>query len=426
MSLELELLHVIGNFDNYKVYAGQVEKLVKTGFLSPASELLFSILTEYYEKYGDTRPVEWVSLPAWAKLMSKKHNKMTSKDADTLRLVCDNLSTYSPPGGGESEVVMRLQAMDLAERVAPLVEDLAVTGNPDVLCDIKALIDTAEADISSVGNEHFVTDSIEDIIAAHVTAGGYEWRFDEMNVMAGPIRGGDMVIVFGRPEIGKTSFVISEVMHWATQFTGADEKVVIFNNEEGGSKLKLRAYTVALDKDAHDLSKIKDVELRFKAAVGGDRLLVYDNGTFSTRDVERVCDSIEPRVIVFNVIDKVDGFNKLSEVDRLRRVAQWARDLAKKYNAVVVCVGQADASAEGEKYLTKDQFYGSKTGIPGEADLMIGIGHDPNDGDHRYLHVSKNKLTGGARTDPKRKHGYAMALFDGSTGRYTNDVSRPF
>lgn len=420
MSIELDLLSLFGDYESYTKYNGHADKLVKSGFLSPITAQVYSVLDEYYTKYGDTKPLDWSSLTAWAMLMSKA--KLSKSQADLFRTVCDNVAAHAASVGSGDEVVMRLKTMDFGERAIPLLEDMATTGNPDALTDLKAMLDSTVASVSSTATESFVTGNIEDILKSHVSGGGLDWRFDEMNVMAGPIRYGDLVIVFGRPEIGKTSFVISEIMHWCTQMA-ADDKVIIFNNEEGGSKLVLRAYTAALNVDGNGLAVLPNPRDKFVAACGGDKLLVYDNSALSIRDVERVCESVKPKVIVFNVLDKVMGFDKLSEVERLRKVAVWARDLGKKYNAVVVCVGQADATAEAEKYLYMNQYYGSKTGVPGEADLMVGIGCDPNEPDLRFFHLCKNKLSGGPRSDPARSHGFAAAKFDKGTGRYVNHSS---
>lgn len=418
MSIELDLLSLLGDYGSYTKYSGHAEKLIKSGFLSPITEQVYAVLTEYYTKYGDTKVMEWAALPSWAALMSK--TKLSKTQADLFRTVCDNAKAHTIAGAGGDEIIMRLQTMDFGERAIPLLEDMAATGNPDALMDLKSMLDTTAASVSSTSTESFVTSNIEDIIKSHVSGGGLEWRFDEMNVMAGPIRFGDLVVVFGRPEVGKTSFVISELMHWCTQLTDPNDKVIIFNNEEGGSKLVLRAYTVALNVDGGKLSTLSDPRTKFLAATGGDRLLVYDNSALSTRDVERVCESVKPKVIVFNVLDKVLGFDKMNDVARVRQIAVWARDLGKKYNAVVVCVGQADASAEAEKYLYMNQYYGSKTGVPGEADLMIGVGCDPNEPDLRYFHLCKNKLSGGPKSDPARSHGFAVANFNKGTGRYVN------
>lgn len=421
MSIELDLLTLLGTFDSFNKYIKPVEKLCTNGALTEASRDIVAVLTEYYEKYGDTRPLDWASLGTWAVLVGKYGSKLPTKRKETLSQVALNLSTYTA-GASVGEVVTRLQAVDFAEQALPLLEEVATTGDPEKLADLKAMLETTIADVTSIFKEPFVTDDIDAILAHHVTGGGLDWRYDEMNIMVGPVRGSDLLIVLGRPEIGKTSFIISELMHWATQIA-PDEKVIIFNNEEAGDKLLLRCYTVALNMNAFDLAKVKDKKEAMTKALGGDKVLVYDDAGTTIRDVERVCENYKPKVIVFNVLDKISGFNKLDEVSRLRRISQWARELGKKYDAVVVCVCQADGTAEGEKYIFKNQIYGSKTGIPGEADVIIGVGYDPNEADVRYFHISKNKLTGGSRTDPARSHGYAAATFYKQTGRYVNLAS---
>lgn len=418
MSIELDLLSLLGTFESYNKYFAAIEKLSKTGALTETSRQVVDVMTEYYEKYGDTRPVDWNSIATWAAMLSKVGGKLSPKHKQSLQDVCSLLSTYTPTSTSK-EVVTRLQAIDFAEKALPILEEVAASGDPDKLSDLKSMLETAVADVSSVDSEPFVKDDIDAILSHHVTGGGVSWRYDEMNVMVGPLRAGDLAIVFGRPEIGKTSFVISELTNFATQI-GPDDKVVIFNNEEAGDKLLLRCYTTALNLDANKLSRVKDKKDAMVKALGGDKVLVYDDANTTVRDVERVCEAYKPKVIVFNVLDKVHGFTKMDEVARLRRIAQWARELGKKHEAIIICVCQADGTAEGEKYIFKNQIYGSKTGVPGEADVIIGVGYDPNEADIRYFHVSKNKLAGGPKSDPARSHGFGAAKFDKLTGRYVN------
>jgi hypothetical protein len=89
---------------------------------------------------------------------------------------------------------------------------------------------------------------------------------------------------------------------------------------------------------------------------------------------------------------------------------------------VVICIHQADASAEGVKWLNQSQLYGSKTGVQGEADVLIMIGatHEPGDENRRYISICKNKLPGGPRTEIALRRGKHEVMFDGDIARFTS------
>lgn len=413
MSIELDLLHVLKSVEGFNKY----QKYIKPDSISTEAGCMVEAMGAFHRRYGkDVTDLD--DFYTW--LVTVHLPTVPEKERKFFRACCDRLKTHSLSDSAD-EVIMRFECMAFAERVLPMVEQLAKDGDPDTLHDIKDILTVTYDEVASTGEEKFVKTPIADIIAKHVSGGGYEWRFEEMNLMAGPVRPGDFIIVFGRPETGKTSFVCSEVTHWAAQMA-PDDKIVFFNNEEEGDKIWLRTYTTALGVTASKLASLKDPESALKSALGGDRVLVYDDNDVTTYDVERICLTIQPKVVVFNVLEKVVGFSKDDETKRLKNLAKWARGLGKKYGCIVVAVWQADAAAEGERYLRKHQMYASKTGAPSEADLIIGIGatFDPAEEDFRFFHLSKNKLTGGPRSLPKRKHGYAVALFDSETGRYTN------
>ena len=232
-----------------------------------------------------------------------------------------------------------------------------------------------------------------------------------------------MIVVAGRPESGKTSHVIDQFVRPVIE-SEDDAVCLFFNNEEDGDKIRMRAYQCVLGKSGVDIARdVLKSSTDYKAKVG-KRFIVKDEPGMSTGYVEKQCKKHKPKVIVFNVLDKVYGFTKTSsnDVDRVRKLAQWARRLAKEYDAVVVCVCQADGSVEGERWFGQDKVYGSKTGIPGEADVLICLGHshDDKDKDHRFLTIAKNKTTGTSTTDPDKSHHKFVCGFEPSTGRFTD------
>jgi hypothetical protein len=154
-------------------------------------------------------------------------------------------------------------------------------------------------------------------------------------------------------------------------------------------------------------------------AIRNRRIDVYHDVGLSTSDVERVLRTGHYSLIAINILDKVSGFHKLEGVERLRALSVWTRQLADKYGVVFV-VAQADASAEGVRYLDQSQLYGSKTVMQADSDVQLMIGKDNNPGyeDMRYFSVVRNKTPGGPRTDPKMRHGKFECAFDGERARF--------
>lgn len=77
-------------------------------------------------------------------------------------------------------------------------------------------------------------------------------------------------------------------------------------------------------------------------------------------------------------------------------------------------------SGEGKKWLTMDNVANAKTSKQAEADFIIGIGalHDVGVENFRYIHLSKNKLSGDPDSDPSMRHARMEVLIEPQMARY--------
>lgn len=220
---------------------------------------------------------------------------------------------------------------------------------------------------------------------------------------------------------GKTSLALFFAQHWLKQTTG---NLLIVNNEERGAKIKARFAQCTLAMMRTDLEEMKpeEVDDAMNTAIGStDRVVLLESDYVSVSDVERAVAEIQPKFIIFNVLDKVTGFEeaKGNDVARLRRLFQWGRALAAR-GIVVVALAQAGEEAEGVQWITQNMIYGSKTGAAGEADLMLTMGkkNEAGSASKRFIHTPKNKLPGGKGSDPRERHGYHIVEFDQETGQF--------
>ena len=218
----------------------------------------------------------------------------------------------------------------------------------------------------------FVTDNLEELYEHTYKETGLRWRLNTLNKSLGSLRTGDFGFVFARPEVGKTTFLASEVTYMATQ---TDRPVLWFNNEEQGTKVKIRCYQAALGLNTMELFNEREIKRKTYNSLVGDRIRIYDSASIHHRDVERVCKELKPALIVFDQIDKIKGFTEDRQDLELGAIYIWARELAKEYCPVIgVC--QAGASGEGKKYLTMDDVVNAKTSKQAEADWILGIGKE--------------------------------------------------
>ena len=245
--------------------------------------------------------------------------------------------------------------------------------------------------------------------------GGLYWRLSSLNRSLGPLRKGDNGFVFARPEAGKTTLALSESTFMAGQ---ADGPCIYFNNEQPGELMYYRACQAFLGISAETFFKYKKKAIeKFRTQLPEFR--IYDSAYMQRKDVERICRTYHPALLVFDQLPKVKGFSDDRHDLEMGAVFQWARELAKEYGPVMgLC--QAGGTAEGKKYLTMDDVANSKTAMQAEADWILGVGKSHQEGleSIRHFSISKNKLLGDKNTDPKERHGKMDVKINPAICRY--------
>jgi replicative DNA helicase len=326
----------------------------------------------------------------------------------------------------DSSIVDQFNRIKTANDIIEVASDVA-NGRADDLTPIITIIDKHKRE--TIGTDDlsllFGPTDLTDILSKRVRSHGLEWRLNCLNESAGPLHEGDFVFLAARPEAGKTSWLCSEMTHMV-QYLEESKDAVIFNPEEGGGRVFLRLITAALGEDIITVASDEaSAKARYEAAVGRlDRIKVVEPpGGISTRDIEKVLDRGNYGLVAINVVDKIklpSKFTQETEVARYRSLAYWLREAANRYKVPILAVGQADAAAEGQRFLTQNMLYGSKTGVQGEIDLLLGMGYDPSIETRRYISLLKNKLPGGLKTNPLLKHARLEVAFDPASGRYSD------
>lgn len=262
----------------------------------------------------------------------------------------------------------------------------------------------------------FTTDDLELLHQDTFAKPGLRWRLDALNRSLGSLRKGDFGFVFARPETGKTTFLASEITRMAEQ---AERPVLWINNEEQSNKVMLRCYQALLGLSNIELFRdIPAARAEFHKRIGG-RLKIYDGVSSTAADLEKLCASLNPELIVFDQIDKIKGFSNDREDLRLGAIYQWAREMAKTYGPVIG-ITQADGTGENQRWLTMNNVANAKTSKQAEADWILGIGtiHDVGFEYVRFLHLSKNKLTGDEDSIPELRHGRLEVNINPAIARY--------
>lgn len=288
----------------------------------------------------------------------------------------------------------------------------------------KGTITLADADIKAralargSGTEDTVTGITLAGLASQQRTGGYYFRLEDLNKSLGPLRKGDFVIVAKRPEVGGTSFLVSEMSYMLEQ---TDGNAIIFNNEEAPDKVYSRMVSAALNVDYRKLlGDPPKYQAEYDKWLGTSEWDLIHDTSMTVSSVHKQLEDKEYDLIGINVLLKVGGTGKKEDHDKFQELGEECRRISQQYGPVLAIV-QADPSAEGMQYIPQDRIYKSKTALQGEADALIMIGTDDEIVDDiRYIHVAKNKLPPAACTETNKKHLKSQVKFSMDTGRFTS------
>lgn len=412
---DIDVLRLVLNKEQYNRF----KDVVKKHNVSDITKDIFDTIGEYWDNYPTHTDVDLNTLRTFFFIVKGKK----LKESGAYEQAFTNLGLSPANPALLDSILKKLVEVDYATRIYNEVLGIATGRAGKPLSDLRTLLDEYDKELGVVSSSAapvFVQPSLS-YLSSVAVAGGLHWRLPEFNVSLGPIRKGDFIIIAARPETGKTTMVASEASFMLSQLED-DEYVIWINNEESSNKVMMRVIQAFNGCTTADLlTDPATYESRFLAS-GGHRFLILDDDApvKSAHAMEQLFEKHKPGLIIFDQLDKVNGFSKEERDDlRIGRLYEWARRMAKKY-CPVIAISQVDGSGEGEKWIQMNQLRGSKTDKVGEADAIVTIGRADTSTLTRYIHIPKNKLIGGPTTLEAHRHGSFEVSIDPTHARYVS------
>ena len=393
--------------------------------MTKETNIILDGMDKYYKTFPGVSDFVWDSFSAF--LIADQSKRLTDDAIVKLRMTLTKAKTFVPHHAHE-EVVKTLIELDYLALIMDECEKVK-EGSSD-LEHVHIIATNALRDVERYieKDDLFVSADLSSI-ADRISSTGYEWRLDVLNRSLGPLRTGNFVIVAARVEVGKTTFLASEVSYIAQQLPKG-RPVVWVNNEEESSVVFFRIVQATLGQESKTLIADPNRAMAsYTSLMGGnkDQIRVTKDMN-NVRDLETLFREVNPGLIVFDQLDKVDGFNKGDEREdiKLGKIYKWARELARNYGPVIAA-SQLSASVVDLKdppFIGMDALRGSKTDKPGEADVVLTIGKykepkSPEEEMIRTINVPKNKLPGGGTKQMEsERHGQYLVTIDPIRARF--------
>jgi hypothetical protein len=403
---EVTILKAMQDFSAFSKYSRVLFKI--PNFEKDAKSILLA-LSKYYQKYTDKKFATHDELEAFYQYLNPQKKDMESinllfkgmRDAEIANtdLLQDLLN----------QTVEQYLSVDIAEVATEVMQESRSSGIEEIRSlvrkydEITGLIDEIENDVCNL--------PIRDLFAK-VTGDGLKFRLKWLRETYGFLRPGTLGHIFARPDAGKTSLALNELVHFAYQLE-EERPALYLNNEEGIERIKARAMSAMLSVTPQWIMENFDAAEEKWLLGKGDRLKFIGGINHISKVVQKL-ERFHPRVIVIDQGPKVDTYGSLEGVQRLQILYNQYRDLANEHDCSIITLGQADNNAENRKYLNLNNLDSSKVAIQGELDWCLGIGRVDAEGfeEVRYLSNVKNKLTG--------RYGRGEVHFDIQCCRFTD------
>lgn len=356
---------------------------------------IYKCIVEAHEKSPD----EELSVRDISALYEVRNPTESTAKKENIRILLRELQEKPPITLAiADEVLARAWQIEIGKDIANIGMDIR-DGSTSDLTPIKRILERTKDDFLPQTDLEACTKDVFELLKQ--TSDDNRWQFNirALRDKLPGVAGGELCIIFARPETGKTASHVS-FCYGPDGFAEQGANVHTFVNEEPAARTMVRAMSCFTGLTREEIFEDPHfVAQEWK--VIRENVEMYDAQGTSIEQIDAYCENHKPDVLVVDQLDKVQVAGNFSRTDeKLREIYTQAREIAKRHNLAFIAISQASADAEGKTKLNPSEMEGSKTGKFAEADIIIGIGkHDSSGVDEepdytRHLTVGKNKITG--------------------------------
>lgn len=357
----------------------QVRAHVNPTELSPQGAAWWELIQEWYSRDPDAKGVDLEILKEMgAKRLPEAHQ-------ETLQGWLSHLPEIDSPLNVTS-FLLDLKRYQIGNRLCQAIQTRDEKRLPDLLAEYVDLRDATKLGKSEVkwtmdDGEMTTMLSRQNLIKIAPQ------RLNDK--LKGGVTRGDHILVFGRPESGKTLVTVNMTAGFLKQKL----KVLFIGNEESTYKSRKRIVCSLAGATSEQFDEEPERVLARANELGLDGLFICHMSPGTLTEIEDLIKDLRPDVVVLdqirNVEHKGDGMTA-----KLNELGKDFRNLLGKYDCVGVSVTQAGDHQRDQAWLEMGDIDHSRTGLPAACDVIIGVGtsEELKAQGMRAISLPKNKL----------------------------------
>lgn len=362
---------------------------MKSSTYSKEFQVLMGKVGEYYARDADITSVSPSVLVAQL-AESVRSDKLLTRLSEFVSEAAGEATS----GANVRAVVLLAKQQEVADKLAAaLVSDVGSAKVDSLMEELAKLRSGASVDENMSNTEVYHGIDLMDLM---------DKEYDPENMIKiypssisdrldGGAKRGHHIVVFARPEVGKSALVVNASCGFARQ----DKRSLYVINEDRPQDIILRHISNLSGMNKHEIrdNPKKGQDLAYDR--GWDNVIVVSMAPGSPDEIRRMIDKYDPSCII---VDQLRNLKVRAEnrTNQLEQAATEVRNIGKEANVLALSVTQAGDSASNKLVLEQGDVDSSNTGIPAQADVMIGIGMDAQMEAEgvRVLSLPKNKLGG--------------------------------
>jgi replicative DNA helicase len=397
---------------------------IRTEALSREAQMILKDIGAFYGQFTDQEQIDPDRFVTWFNQV--QHPELTETQSQLYAELFRRVSEQELEQHDEfiQGILSHFKTEEFKGKITSYLEKK--DWDPEVL---KELIETYQKEVQIDAMGEYEENSLGAMLAKETRHEGLQWRLNCLKRSIGPIIAGDFGVVAAYVETGKSSWLASEVAHFAHQVTDGD--ILWFNNEQTNDRVQKRIWCAALGVSESVLASDPALYTQmYTQYMHGDinRVKVFDCYDMSVNDIRKKMDKYNPKLVIIDMIDhlKGGGDDKNADWRRLQKLYYETRRLARvcpvlgasQCNSSVTWMDYETQTTKFQHYISMKQLAGSGQGKQEAMDFMITIGKDEAYPKTRYLHVCKNKLPGDGNS--QNRYIKSECVFDEQTAQYTD------
>ena len=359
-----------------------LERLSVADSFSDPGKYLYGLVKEFYERDSKAMSID-------VDILESRIEREIPKQFTLYKNILLSLQGTSSSTNLLEEVVI-LKKESIARDLSSTLLTPTRSGVLELMERYKS-VDEAIRESSDSDGSLMISTNVGELIEDISSKNKIELFPSSLQEATGGAMRGNNILVFARPEVGKSLFIIN----LCAGFLKSGLKVLFIENEDPAKSTMSRIICRLAEKSIYEVSKNPNATESHIKKLGYDNLILKSMSPGTFREMQGLIDDHHPDVIIINQLRNI-WVGKESRVEQMEIAATQARNLAKKNDILVVGVTQAGDSGTNKLRLEMNDIDFSNTGMPAQMDLIIGLGMNQEfeNKSWRMISLPKNKLSG--------------------------------